>query len=251
MKNTALKLSVAACSRRDIEDPGFTSLLSGSWFVISIYTPGSDPAEVAVNDACKGILLLCFDDLDRPSGFVSGREENDGDSGEPGAVRSFREAVGRSPEYFREEWAEEILSLVDGYGRNLDTLIVQCEAGVSRSAAIAAGLCVYTGKSDSRFFRDKVPNRFVYRTMIRAIEAHSLNTPDNPAYYRDQPIWKVRERTKKDRQADAKKGRESRKQLLAQSRSRVSASSVSGEGDPSIPSGRAGKTQKKRRKKKR
>ena len=60
----------------------------------------------------------------------------------------------------------EIVRLTKKY---INLIIVNCEAGVSRSAGIAAALAKYLGQSDERFFNPRgpyCPNRYVYRTLL-------------------------------------------------------------------------------------
>jgi protein-tyrosine phosphatase len=50
-------------------------------------------------------------------------------------------------------------------------IVVQCEAGISRSAAIAAALAnIYLG-DDEPYFRTSMPNMLVYRTILRTYYA--------------------------------------------------------------------------------
>ena len=158
---------IDCCSKKDIENEKYTKRLPGRWFVISIYSPDNLPADIAFTDSCAGVLLLCFDDRDYESG--------DG---------------GRKVELFKKEWADEILSLIDGFGESIDSIIVHCEAGISRSSAIAAGICKYFGKSDNKFFKDKVPNRFVYRLMLNAIDTHIKVLPYSVSIERHKKIMK-------------------------------------------------------------
>jgi predicted protein tyrosine phosphatase len=109
--------------------------------VISIREPGSDQPAIPRNEHCRGILRLSFHDVDR-------------------------EADGKL--LFTAADAREILAFVTRVRPEIETLVVHCEAGISRSAGVAAALAkVYDG-SDGFFFEHYIPNRLVYSTLLRA-----------------------------------------------------------------------------------
>ena len=45
-------------------------------------------------------------------------------------------------------------------------IVVHCEAGISRSAAVAAALARISGENDRPYFDAYLPNRLVYRTLL-------------------------------------------------------------------------------------
>jgi predicted protein tyrosine phosphatase len=53
--------------------------------------------------------------------------------------------------------------------RDACTIIVQCEAGWSRSAAIAAAIAHIENDEALRFFRAYSPNEYIFRLMLRAL----------------------------------------------------------------------------------
>ena len=53
---------------------------------------------------------------------------------------------------------------------DVDVIVFQCEAGVSRSAAMAAAMARHIGLDDMRFFRDYLPNRLVYRLTLEQLD---------------------------------------------------------------------------------
>ncbi|MGH7857977.1 MAG: hypothetical protein ACREQY_11670 [Candidatus Binatia bacterium] len=112
--------------------------------VISIREPGSDMPQIPSNDFCRGILRLSFHDRDRL------------DTPET--------------ELFTAEHARRILGFVDGIHGTIDALVVHCEAGISRSAAVAAALSRALFGEDRFFFDHYAPNRLVYATLLRACE---------------------------------------------------------------------------------
>ena len=67
---------------------------------------------------------------------------------------------------FDEGQARAILDFVDKYKDQVDEIVVHCGAGVSRSAGVAAALCLVFDQEDAEFFiLPYLPNRHVYRTI--------------------------------------------------------------------------------------
>ncbi|MBQ2085255.1 MAG: hypothetical protein II464_03200 [Oscillospiraceae bacterium] len=90
------------------------------------------------NAFCKDVLTLIFDDIDREV---------------EGAV------------LFTDEMADSIISFIDK-NRGVDTLLVHCYGGQSRSRAVGAFAMRYLGKDDSVFFENGDPNPYVYSKLI-------------------------------------------------------------------------------------
>jgi predicted protein tyrosine phosphatase len=109
--------------------------------VISIREPGSDMPAIPSNDFCRGILRLSFHDRDRPDPPES--------------------------ELFTADHARDIVRFVEDIRGAVDALVVHCEAGVSRSAAVAAALSQALYGEDRFFFDHYMPNRLVYSTLLR------------------------------------------------------------------------------------
>jgi hypothetical protein len=95
----------------------------------------------------RGILRLAFDDA-RPG-------EQPPETGQAFGLMT-------------EPDARSIWEFVFGL-RGDDTLIVQCEAGWSRSAAVAAAIAHVLDDDAERFFRDRSPNAHVFRMMLRNV----------------------------------------------------------------------------------
>jgi predicted protein tyrosine phosphatase len=70
-----------------------------------------------------------------------------------------------------EAHANAIWDFVDEHCSEVQTLIVHCNAGHSRSPAVAAAICKVLGGKDRRFFRGKEPNMHVYGLMVRVGKA--------------------------------------------------------------------------------
>lgn len=111
---------------------------------ISVRDPGSEKASLYPNLTRLDALYLEFDDIDIP-------------------VDS---AFGRDPVLFSEQNARDVLGFYRQYVEKVDGFIINCEAGISRSAAIGAALARITGYDDALFFKKFHPNRLVYRTLL-------------------------------------------------------------------------------------
>lgn len=110
---------------------------------ISITSPNDPVAIFNTNPKRLDVLYLDFYDLDKPTG--------------------------RFQKVFTDAQAKEILEYVNKYASLCDTVIVNCQAGVSRSAGVAAALSkIWTGEDDfffnSRLYR---PNMMIYQKILR------------------------------------------------------------------------------------
>jgi predicted protein tyrosine phosphatase len=112
---------------------------SALWACISIVT--SDGAWPPINQAnLVGHLQLAFADILSPD----------------------------DPRAFKREHAHRILDFVGGIWDKVDLLMVHCEAGVSRSPAVAAAISqIYLG-TDGTFFMPHLyqPNQLVYDMLL-------------------------------------------------------------------------------------
>ena len=67
--------------------------------------------------------------------------------------------------------ADAIWEFVGKHKEHVDAIVVHCEAGHSRSPAVAAAICEIFGGNGHRFFRGKEPNLHVYRLMLEGNSA--------------------------------------------------------------------------------
>jgi predicted protein tyrosine phosphatase len=58
--------------------------------------------------------------------------------------------------------------------RNIDTIVVSCMAGQSRSAAVAAALTEMGGESSQSFWRTKFPNRMIFGMIYDAAQNRGM-----------------------------------------------------------------------------
>ena len=108
--------------------------------VIAVSDPTTKVHQLRDNSNRMGQLLLSFWDLDKKWPSIP-----DG--------------------YFTQEHAKQILDFVNSH-RDAKVIYCACEAGISRSAGIAAALAkIYTGY-DSEYFKRYIPNRRVYSIIL-------------------------------------------------------------------------------------
>jgi len=62
--------------------------------------------------------------------------------------------------------AREIWQFVDRYRTVAKLFLVHCEQGASRSPAVAAAIAKVLGEDESRFFKEYVPNEYVYKLLL-------------------------------------------------------------------------------------
>ena len=121
--------------------------------IVSIRDPDAPPANPKQTALTKAVLFRAFDDLDK----------------QPGA--STIAYLGREAQLFAASDAEAICQAV------LDTrpegVIAHCEAGISRSAGVAAALAAFFNGDDSDYFATRgysagryAPNMLVYGTLL-------------------------------------------------------------------------------------
>jgi len=114
--------------------------------IVSITSAPDDQATVPEGGTCAGVLRLSFLDVDVVVPRV--REED----------------------LFSEEQARRLWDFVLRH-RDVERLLVHCDAGTSRAPAIAAAVAKVFEGDDERFFSTYTPNRRVYRTLLDVYEA--------------------------------------------------------------------------------
>ena len=69
--------------------------------------------------------------------------------------------------------AKQILNAVEKYKDSVEEIIVHCDAGFSRSPAVAAALSLWLNGDDSEFFdrNHYCPNTWVYRKLLNEMIA--------------------------------------------------------------------------------
>jgi predicted protein tyrosine phosphatase len=127
-------------------------LVRSSYIVISIHDTYSPPARVKKQSGLRGLIQLAFDDAEPTDGA------------ELAAALTLMTA----------EQADQIWKFFEQHKGEVGSVLVHCEAGVSRSPAVAAALCKGTGGDDRKFFRRYQPNMHVYRLMLQIGRARTV-----------------------------------------------------------------------------
>ena len=127
-------------------------LLNQKHIVISMCEPdmGLDFPELPGNPNRLGVLRLSFADIDD--------------------INSAKQ-IGQEHYLMTKDQAEEVIAFVSKYMMNsIETIICQCDGGISRSSGMAAALSKILNGDDSWVFNSKeyVPNRYVYRLIMNA-----------------------------------------------------------------------------------
>jgi len=91
---------------------------------------------------CKGVLTLLFDDV-------------------------YKEVEGAVA--FNRDMAEQIIAFIREH-KAVETLLVHCYAGQSRSRAVGAFAVKMLGGNNARYFQEGSPNMLVYDTLMQVCE---------------------------------------------------------------------------------
>lgn len=124
--------------------------------VISITSAADDEAPLRKNENCIGILRLSFPDADAPTD-------------------QFPEAA-----LFSEDDATRIWNFVREHQTAVERILIRCDAGVSRSAAVGAALSKVLNDDDSEFFGGRYrPNARVYKMLLEAKARITVRPPSS------------------------------------------------------------------------
>ena len=80
-------------------------------------------------------------------------------------------------ELFNRTQAIQILAFIEKHIHEIKLIVVNCEAGVSRSAGVAGALSKLINGDDSEYFKHSLPNMLVYRTILNV--ANEINWKEN------------------------------------------------------------------------
>ena len=116
---------------------------SDTYAVISIQDTHTDGFGITFseNKYCKAVLTLKFDDIVRP---VEGAQ------------------------IFTEKMAEEIIRFIRT-NKDVETLLIHCYAGQSRSRAVGAFAVWFLGGDNSAYFKKYNPNEYVYEVLMQTL----------------------------------------------------------------------------------
>jgi predicted protein tyrosine phosphatase len=108
--------------------------------IVSVTSGDTDVAVLPSSSSCRGILRLVFSDIGEEAGV-------------DGIV-------------FTREHARTVWEFLERHRAAITRLVVHCDAGLSRSPAIAAAVAKAWLGDDNEFFRRYLPNQHVYRTLL-------------------------------------------------------------------------------------
>ena len=149
-------MKVEIKNRKQIEDFTFANRTA----LISITEYNYKFAEL--KSSPKRLLQLKFDDVDNYV-FVDtlGREPTEEE----------RIEIEKKYHMFSDEQSDEIAEFYANVKNDVDTIICQCEYGMSRSAAVAAAILEYESKSGIDIFSNDYycPNRIVFRKVLKSL----------------------------------------------------------------------------------
>jgi len=159
-----MKLLVS--SRVEVSD--LVNLLSNSNpLVISITDPKSDIVKFNLRES--NILRLQFHDL-----------EKDYPGNEPAIILFKKETAKQIKDFLFDSLClggSSIAAIRQTVRQTI--LVVHCEAGISRSAGVAAAISMHFNKDCSEFFENGkyIPNRLVYKTLLDELNGQDNNVP--------------------------------------------------------------------------
>jgi predicted protein tyrosine phosphatase len=106
---------------------------------ISIVSSPDDKARLPINDKTEAVLRLYFHDIDQPTNNLV---------------------------LFEASIAHQIWEFLSDLPPDVVDILINCDAGNSRSAAVAAAITKALGGDDSEYFKLKNPNRKVFRILL-------------------------------------------------------------------------------------
>ena len=118
------------------------SLFKDSFATISIQDAQSNGFgfEFKESKYCKGVLTLEFDDV-------------------------YKKVRGTVP--FNKDMANQIIDFLDKYDGKVDTLLIHCYAGQSRSRAVGAFARYFIGEDNTELINYGSPNMMIYNTLMK------------------------------------------------------------------------------------
>jgi predicted protein tyrosine phosphatase len=144
-----------------------SALIKSPHAIISITDPDSDLPNFAPNENRLGILSQQFYDIEDISDEMSLKDAVE-------YITQFGHGL------FKDDQAAEIVDFMERIEGRAKGILVHCEAGVSRSAAVAAVIELVLNGSNERVFNDRrySPNLYVYTKLLLAWQKKSKKWPD-------------------------------------------------------------------------
>jgi len=123
--------------------------------IISASDPYDEPPIIPNQENCLGTLRLKFHDW--------------GETEKERIKKMESSPTAQKQVFFSEEDARKIVDFVANNIKNTDLIVCQCDAGISRSSAMAAALSKYITGSDEYFYKHYLPNSLVYRLLLNEL----------------------------------------------------------------------------------
>jgi len=124
---------------------------------------------IKTDDGCKGLMRLEIFDYD-------GKHTN--------SLFCDNEKVSER-KIFNEAHARNICSFIDKH-IDVELIICQCDAGISRSSATAAALSFILNGTDREFFKAPYyPNRLIYRLLLQELNVNNYPNIKELNYFKD------------------------------------------------------------------
>jgi len=120
------------------------------------------------------IQIYCSNDYVEPIEFLSSRRDvlklqfDDWNAEQKIKIESRYENSQKMKDmiYFDNNLAKSIVEFVKKHIDDIEMIICQCDAGISRSAAVAAALSKCIHGNDEYYFKHYLPNSLVYKTIL-------------------------------------------------------------------------------------
>lgn len=129
----------------------FNEFKNKSYVIISIHESPIEDYNIhfSKNFFCKDVLELNFSDIEE----------------------TWVKELGPDFFLFSDEDAKKIVNFIKKYeNSDIDEILIHCNAGVSRSTAVADAIAKYLGKDNSIYFKNSKPNKYVYEKLIKKFE---------------------------------------------------------------------------------
>lgn len=126
-------------SEREIRTPQIYNQIREPHIVISISGSEDEETQIPNNSSRLGKLHLKFDDI---------------------------EDIREDYTYYDMGCAEESLNFLERFCTKISLVVVQCQAGLSRSVGLASALAKIINGRDDDVFTKGIPNMFVYTTTL-------------------------------------------------------------------------------------
>lgn len=160
---------IRVLSRMEIESDFYLTIKESSMphIILSVTSDRANPiVNIKENTSYKGVLRFQFDDIDIEH-------------------KKCLITNNKSTKYniFYAEHAKSILNFVNTSINDIEAIISHCDAGVSRSSAMAAALSKILNNEDDFFFKNYIPNMLVYSTILNEYYYNTDKYPNLQGYF--------------------------------------------------------------------